>query len=350
MALSRAGERKCVCAVRGTGGRQHRHVRGRSLLVRCRSTVDGDRRGFAAVRQCSARRGLQAGPDNPLIGLERRADLLRRLGACARGAAGPVRSRRASGASGRFPAHSGGRTRAGRVLLETLLLSLSSIWPSGLVVEGVCIGDAGLHPAVRTGDITSGIVPFHKLSQWLTYSLIEPLEMAGLTVVDLDRLTALAGIPQRRPPDRPRRRAAPAECDADPQPAQAELVVEWRALTVSLMDDLLDPVRRRLGLGADFSLPHMLQGGTWSAGRKIARELRPPDGRRRCHRRRRHGVLTVFRLGLTSTISLTLPCLALPCLALPVRALALALLALPSPSPAPSQRSAPCTTTLSRKP
>ena len=36
--------------------------------------------------------------------------------------------------------------------------------------------------------------------------------------------------------------------------------------------------RTRLGLDAEFTLPRMLQGGTWSAGRKIARELRPPDG------------------------------------------------------------------------
>jgi Protein of unknown function (DUF1688) len=41
---------------------------------------------------------------------------------------------------------------------------------------------------------------------------------------------------------------------------------------------LLPLVRERLGLGADFALPHLLQGGTWSAGRKIALALRPPNG------------------------------------------------------------------------
>jgi hypothetical protein len=58
----------------------------------------------------------------------------------------------------------------------------------------------------------------------------------------------------------------------------SELVVEWRALTVALMDRLVDLVRRELGLDQSFAMPHMLQGGTWSAGRKVARELRPPDG------------------------------------------------------------------------
>jgi Protein of unknown function (DUF1688) len=58
----------------------------------------------------------------------------------------------------------------------------------------------------------------------------------------------------------------------------AELVVEWRALTVALFDPLLHLVRAELGLDASFAMPQLLQGGTWSAGRKIARALRPPDG------------------------------------------------------------------------
>ena len=56
-----------------------------------------------------------------------------------------------------------------------------------------------------------------------------------------------------------------------PYAVGSELIVEWRALTVALMDRLLDLVRTRLGLGDEFTMPHMLQGGTWSAGRRIAR-------------------------------------------------------------------------------
>src|SRR5262249_61107218 len=84
-------------------------------------------------------------------------------------------------------------------LLATLLDGLSSIWPSGLNVHGHPIGDAGRHPAVRTGDDTDQIVPFHKLSQWLAYSLIEPLEAAGLAVERLHQLTPLAEYRHRRP-------------------------------------------------------------------------------------------------------------------------------------------------------
>jgi len=37
-----------------------------------------------------------------------------------------------------------------------------------------------VHPAVRRADASDTLVPFHKLSQWLSYSLIEPLAAAGV--------------------------------------------------------------------------------------------------------------------------------------------------------------------------
>src|SRR5262249_18484449 len=155
------------------------------------------------------------------------------------------------------------------LILNALLELLFSIWPSGLIVEGINIGDAGFHPAIRTRDITDRIVPFHKLSQWLVYSLIEPLATFRLTVLDLHGLTALpeyrnGGLLIDLGVIRPRRLIE------QPQEVRSDLVVEWRALTVSLIDDLLPLVRTRLRLDETFSLPQLLQGGTWSAGRKIA--------------------------------------------------------------------------------
>src|SRR5262249_56221503 len=82
-------------------------------------------------------------------------------------------------------------------LLTTLLDSFASIWPSPLMRHGNPIGDAGRHSAVRTGDDSEGIVPFHKLSQWLAYSLIEPLEAAGVGVCGGGGLTALPEYPNR---------------------------------------------------------------------------------------------------------------------------------------------------------
>jgi hypothetical protein len=53
------------------------------------------------------------------------------------------------------------------------------------------------------------------------------------------------------------------------------LVVEWRALTVALLDELAPLVRDRLGVDAHaMPLARVLEGGTWAAGRATAQRLR----------------------------------------------------------------------------
>jgi hypothetical protein len=53
----------------------------------------------------------------------------------------------------------------------------------------------------------------------------------------------------------------------------SELVVEWRALTVALIDELAPRVRALLGR-PDLPLACILEGGTWAAGRALAAQLR----------------------------------------------------------------------------
>ena len=69
-----------------------------------------------------------------------------------------------------------GRLPAPRIL-EALLVHLGPIWPSRLTLGGVPLGDTWRHPAIKRADATDGLVPIHKLSQWLAYSLIEPLQL-----------------------------------------------------------------------------------------------------------------------------------------------------------------------------
>jgi hypothetical protein len=223
--------------------------------------------------------GLQVSDHNPLVGLPHRLTLLRRFGEA-------LAQRPDLFGAARRPGHLVdvilARSPAGMIaaadILGLVLDGLSAIWPSGLVVEGVALGDAGRHRAIRTQDRSDGLVPFHKLSQWLTYSLIEPIEQAGVSVVDIDGLTGLpeyrnggllvdTGVISPRAPLDPARRHEVA----------SEFIVEWRALTVALMDRLREATRRRLGV-ASLSLSQLLQGGTWSAGRAIAAQLRPPHG------------------------------------------------------------------------
>ncbi len=81
---------------------------------------------------------------------------------------------------------------AAPAILSELLTHFGPIWPSRLTLGGVALGDCWRHPALVVGDETDGLVPFHKLSQWLAYSLIEPLQQAGIEVTDIDGLTGLA--------------------------------------------------------------------------------------------------------------------------------------------------------------
>jgi hypothetical protein len=60
----------------------------------------------------------------------------------------------------------------------------------------------------------------------------------------------------------------------------APSIVEWRALTVIGLDRLADAVRGELGLAEAFPLARVLEGGTWSAGRRIAAQRRPGAARR----------------------------------------------------------------------
>ena len=228
-------------------------------------------------------RGFQVTQDNPLIGVEGRAALLRRLGDAA--AARPdlfalADEPRPGGLFDAMAAKArGGKLRA-PVILQVLLEALGPIWQGRLSLGGVPLGDCWRHPALRRADRTDELVPLHKLSQWLAYSLVEPLQEAGLTVGDLDGLTGLAEyrngglfmdmdvLVLRDPADAERSWAV-----GDP------LVVGWRAMTVALLDRLAPLVREELGVKeADFPLARVLEGGTWAAGRVAAKERRPDAG------------------------------------------------------------------------
>ena len=109
---------------------------------------------------------------------------------------------------------------------------------------------------------------------------MEPLEEAGLRVTGLESLTGLAeyrngglfvdlGVLALKQPADARRS----------HDVGSELVVEWRALTLALLDELAALIRARLGLDAErLPLIKILEGGTWAAGRRAARERRDAGG------------------------------------------------------------------------
>jgi hypothetical protein len=226
--------------------------------------------------------GLQAGPDNPLLGIEGRRDLLRRLGGALLGAPS-IFARNDEPRPGGLFDHLASLAPSGRIAAATVLTEvlqhLGSIWPGRTVLGGVPLGDCWRHPAIKTGDATDQLMPLHKLSQWLTYSLIEPMERAGIAVTEIDGLTGLAEYRNGGLfIDTGALALRDQACGERQHDVGSTLVVEWRALTVALLDRLAALVRQRLGRDANqLPLPKILQGGTWAAGRAIARRLRP-DG------------------------------------------------------------------------
>jgi hypothetical protein len=224
-------------------------------------------------------RGLQVSDRNPLVGLEGRVDLLRRLGtlvASRPDVFGRHDTPRPGGLLDRLVMQADNRQLPAPTILCELLQQLGPIWPSRLTLGGIALGDCWNHPALTTNDATSGLMPLHKLSQWLAYSLIEPLQTAGIRVTDIDGLTGLAeyrngglfidaGVLAFRD----------AEDASREHEIASALVVEWRALTVALLDRVADGIRQRLGLDAtSLPLAKVLEGGTWAAGRRLARERR----------------------------------------------------------------------------
>jgi hypothetical protein len=249
------------------------------------------------VDAAALRAVFQSSPSNPVVGLEGRAALLARLGTVLQ--AEGLRSGHEARPGLLFDRLTAGGTRtqvSATELLGEVLRTLSPIWPSGSKVQGLPAGDvwphrwagaatggggeedgnSALSTTQATDRTTDGWVPFHKLSQWMSYSLLEPLQWAGVQVTGLDALTGLpeyrnggllldAGVIVPRSPRMLARSWKPGD----------EFIIEWRALTVALLDEVAVLVRHKLGKTAqELPLACILEGGTWAAGREIAKELR----------------------------------------------------------------------------
>ena len=227
---------------------------------------------------------FQVSTSNPLVGLDGRAGLLSRLGDALRAEADRGGGEARPGLLFDRITEGGKRTEvSASELLALVLRVLAPVWTSGPRIVGLPAGDVWPHHWAGHDDgdgridrSTPGFVPFHKLSQWLVYSLLEPLQWAGVQVQGVEELTGLpeyrnggllidTGVIVPRHALDAQRSWKPAE----------EMVIEWRALTVVLLDELAELVRGQLGMdAAQLPLACVLEGGTWAAGRQLANERR----------------------------------------------------------------------------
>ncbi len=246
-----------------------------------------DSERLSTVTEGDLARAFQVTRDNPLLGTAGRALLLRQLAAATQRSAlfrhndGELRPGNLADAilsraacDSQQVAHSSGTplTIPAHSVLEAVLHGLGTVWPGRETIDGVNLGDVWTHSEL-------GRVPFHKLSQWLTYSLCDCLEQAGHDVVELDALTGLAeyrngglfidlGVIVPKYPS----------VLVEPHEVGSDVVIEWRALTVALLDRTASLLRERWKKTAvELPLAKVLQAGTWSAGRRAA-SARRADG------------------------------------------------------------------------
>ena len=176
-------------------------------------------------------------------------------------------------------------------ILQTLLIP---IWPQDRTsVSGQPIGDAWPLSTLRTQSGSTStdtthpefIQPFHKLTQLLTYSLMVPFaRILNLEWLNASSLTALPeyrngglfvdmGVLSLKPVSL--ERGLQASGTQLPQfTAGDDVIVEWRALTLVLIDKLYGMVLQRMD-GVPLSMAQLLEAGTWKSGRETAAKLRP---------------------------------------------------------------------------
>lgn len=232
--------------------------------------------GLVHITEAHINEGFQVSVGNPLAGAKGRAELLHRLGKTIE--------------LNKKIFYGGKLTRPGHIvdyflakwptkkieatfILKTVLEGLGGIWPGRIIFNDVNLGDTWIHP--KLGEGFDSFVPFHKLSQWMTYSLLEPLEEIGFEILNLNLLTGLAeyrngglildtGLIE-----------AKQNLNGKMHHPDSKMVIEWRGLTVALLDELAVLIQKKLKLTpAQFPLAKVLEGGTWWAGRKKAQELR----------------------------------------------------------------------------
>jgi hypothetical protein len=238
--------------------------------------VSGEK--LARISEAELAEGMQVNSSNPLEGLAGRVKLLNELGRTILSQPGYFGE---PGRLGRFYDYLISRSESGGLsastVLESVLRALGPIWPGREKFHGVNLGDVWRHSLIKTDDETSGLIPFHKLSQWLSYSLLEPLIWRGCRITNIDEMTGLAEYRNGGLfIDAKVIIAKSGDTLTKAHSPSSELIVEWRALTVALLDRIADLVRKKIGKSKEqFPLARVLEGGTWATGRELASRLRP---------------------------------------------------------------------------
>jgi hypothetical protein len=166
-------------AITGSGIEVGERVKIPDDLVPADAKVEMEAKIAAGYFTDDLARGFQVSERNPMTGLEGRAALIARLGKNAQDNPAVFAVNEDARPGGLFDHPRTGRSGRAAACARDIARCAAA--------HG---GDlAGSHRAGRSvprghlaasrdrrGDETNGLMPFHKLSQWLTYSLLEPLQ------------------------------------------------------------------------------------------------------------------------------------------------------------------------------
>lgn len=277
--------------------------------------VNGDK--LASFDREDMRKGFQISNDNMIEGFEGRFELIHRLGQTL------CSNEELFGKDGRpgnmidylVKSKLIGKTADGNSILDlqdiwiVLIKGLEPIWPKEgrLKIYGEVIGDAWYlkdrikysQKALGVKEIPewSKIVTFHKLVQWLTYSLFLPLMKYGhFKILNQNYMTGLPeyrngglfvdlGMITLKPTQLEKGLKFSKSIGFNPKiptyKPDDDVIVEWRSCTICLLDQLLPLVNEKLGVTGtqyEMSLPQLIEAGSWSSGRLIAKSLRSNGG------------------------------------------------------------------------
>jgi len=258
-----------------------------------------DANGLEQITAEKTAQAMRVSSDNPMVGLEGRASLLVNLSHALKSNATLF------GAEGRpgnmidyleTESITDGPTRRVPLaaLWHVLVSGLAPIWPTDRTTfGGVPLGDVWPCDALKAHAPTEGdeLVPFHKLTGWTTYSLIEPIEkILGWKFDGLEDMTGLPeyrnggllvdlGVLSLKPLAIPAAYYPIASSPIPRLPPSHPAIVEWRAMTVIELDRIADQIRAKLNLSKEqLTLAQVLESATWKGGREIAKEKRPESG------------------------------------------------------------------------
>ncbi|GAA6058862.1 hypothetical protein JCM10212_002806 [Sporobolomyces blumeae] len=273
--------------------------------------------GLSKITPAQISDAMQVSESNPMTGIEGRANLLVRLATVL---SDPANTKYFAQGDSQRPgnmidyllSHETSQATPSAVLGRKVAVQidtmwdivtggLSGVWPAARSkIDGESLGDVWPVECLKKQGAQDGdeFVAFHKLSQWLTYSLIEVMEkLLGWSFIGKEKMT---GLPEYRNggllidfdllvpkipallesfslavPSNPS--SYPSLLEIPPLDPSHSAVVEMRAVTIMMLDRLADGIRAKTGVKS-LTLPQVLEAGTWKAGREIAKKLRPSTG------------------------------------------------------------------------